>query len=164
MADSVITKGYAPGAIGRISELHAAYYHDHWGFGLVFEAQVAAGLSDFLMRYDESRDGIWIARHSGRVEGSIAIDGIHAGTEGAHLRWYIVSETLQGRGIGSRLLKEALDFCGERRFGSVHLWTFAGLDPARHLYEKAGFRLVEQQRGTRWGTVVTEQRYELKLE
>jgi len=30
--------GYVPGAIGRIVELHAAYYSKHWQFGLFFEA------------------------------------------------------------------------------------------------------------------------------
>ena len=29
--------GYIPGAIGRISELHGKYYHEHWGFDLFFE-------------------------------------------------------------------------------------------------------------------------------
>lgn len=36
-----IESGYIPGSIGRIAELHGTYYHDHWGFGLYFEAMVA---------------------------------------------------------------------------------------------------------------------------
>jgi hypothetical protein len=38
-----------------------------------------------------------------------------------------------------------------------------GLNAARHLYEKAGFSLVEQQAGTQWGTQVNEQRFELRF-
>ena len=41
--------------------------------------------------------------------------------------------------------------------------TFEGLDATRHLYEKAGFRLVEQQKGAQWGTEVNEQRFEMQL-
>ena len=41
----------------------------------------------------------------------------------------------------------------------VELWTFAGLDAARHLYESQGFALVEEQEGARWGRVVREQRF-----
>jgi hypothetical protein len=32
------------------------------------------------------------------------------------------------------------------------------------LYEEAGFRQVEQQRGARWGREVTKQRCELRLD
>ena len=45
----------------------------------------------------------------------------------------------------------------------MRLWTFAGLDAARRLYERAGFRLAEERRGTQWGIEVTEQRFELCL-
>jgi hypothetical protein len=55
-----IESGYVPGSIGRISELHGTYYHEHWGFGVYFEAKVATELSEFLRRYDGNRDGIWI--------------------------------------------------------------------------------------------------------
>jgi hypothetical protein len=95
MHDVQIIRGYAPGAIGRVAELHAAYYHRKWGFGLFFEARVAVELAEFLARYDEGRDGFWTAQVDGSIEGSIAIDGLHAGVEGAHLRWFIVSDALR---------------------------------------------------------------------
>jgi len=44
------------------------------------------------------------------------------------------------------------------------LWTFEGLHAARHLYEKSGFQLVEQYRGTQWGTEVNEQQFLLQLQ
>jgi GNAT superfamily N-acetyltransferase len=159
-----ILKGYIPSSIGRITELHGAYYHDHWGFGAFFEAKVAAELGEFIARYDEKRDGLWTALLGGRIEGSIAIDGIHAGDRGAHLRWFIVAASLHGRGIGSRLIKTAIRFCRARRYKRIYLWTFEGLDPAKHLYEKNGFTLMEQRRGTMWGKTVNEQRFELSLE
>jgi hypothetical protein len=46
------------------------------------------------------------------------------------------------------------------RFGGVYLTTFAGLDPARHLYEDFGFRLTDERRGTTWGPELVEQRFE----
>jgi GNAT superfamily N-acetyltransferase len=69
----------------------------------------------------------------------------------------------QGRGIGNKLLKEAVEFCRKKKYGRVYLWTFAGLDPARHLYEKFGFKLCEERKGEQWGRAVTEQRFELVL-
>ena len=41
MVSDGVLRGYFPGAIGRIVELHANYYYLNWGFGLLFEARVA---------------------------------------------------------------------------------------------------------------------------
>ncbi|OGK83497.1 MAG: hypothetical protein A2X52_10270 [Candidatus Rokubacteria bacterium GWC2_70_16] len=163
MPDIELARGYIPGAIGRVAELHGTYYHAHWGFGLFFEAKVATELGEFLGRYDDARDGFWLASSEGRVEGSVTIDGLHAEDEGAHLRWFIMSDALRGRGVGKRLITAAIDFCRSTGYGRVYLWTFEGLGAARHLYERAGFRLVEQRRGTQWGTAVDEQRFEIRL-
>jgi GNAT superfamily N-acetyltransferase len=162
--DSEIVKGFLPGALGRVVELHGAYYARHWGFGAFFEAKMAADMAELAGRYDERRDGFWTVSQAGRVEGSIAIDGRDAPAGAAVLRWYIVSGALRGQGWGRRLLATAVDFCRERRYPRVSLWTFAGLDAARHLYEQAGFRLAEEQRGARWGTEVKEQRFEVPLD
>lgn len=158
--DFELYQGYRPGCIGRITELHADYYARHSGFGVYFESKVAQGLADFCERYDETRDGLWLALVDGRVEGSIAIDGLHAGTQGAHLRWFITSDRLRGTGAGTRLLSEALAFCDARAYQKTYLWTFDGLQAARHLYEKHGFGLVHQQPGRQWGREVLEQRYD----
>jgi GNAT superfamily N-acetyltransferase len=163
MNEIEIRKGYVPGAIGRIVELHGTYYHAHWNFGAFFEAKVAGGLAEFISRYDDECDGLWTASVDGRVEGSIAIDGTHAMQEGAHLRWFILSDALRGQGVGHQLIDAAIDFCRNKKYPRVYLWTFAGLHAARHLYEKTEFALVEQHRGAQWGTEVEEQRFELRL-
>jgi GNAT superfamily N-acetyltransferase len=156
-----IVHGYLPGAVGRIAELHGAYYARRAGFGLFFESKVARELCDFLERCRQGRDGLWLAVQDGRVEGSIAIDGTHADSEGAHLRWFIVSDPLRGHGVGQRLLEASLDFCRASGYERVYLWTFGGLDAARRLYERYGFRMTRQQRGAQWGVEVDEQRFEL---
>jgi GNAT superfamily N-acetyltransferase len=152
--------GYRPGAIGRVAEMHAAYYHSNWGFGLFFEARVATQLAEFLERFNRERDGFWTLLSGNRMEGSIAIDGLKATTEGAHLRWFIVSPEIAGDGWGRRLMTEAVAFCDRRAYRRIFLWTFAGLDAARHLYEAFGFRLVSEAEGRRWGARVIEQRFE----
>jgi RimJ/RimL family protein N-acetyltransferase len=164
LSDIKIVTGYIPGAIGRVAELHGTYYHDHWGFGLFFEAKVATELSEFLSRYDEKCDGFWTASLDGRVEGAIAIDGINAEDHGAHLRWFIMSDALRGKGFGNRLINLAIKFCWSTGYKRVYLSTFEGLEASRHLYEKTGFTTVEQHKGTQWGTEVNEQRLELRLE
>jgi GNAT superfamily N-acetyltransferase len=132
MAGEIEIGGYGPGALGRIVALHADYYARHWGFGPYFEAKVAGDLADFLTRGERPDDRLWCARAAGRVVGAIAIDGADAaraekrgrtpfsaaaardpgdpGETGAHLRWFIVAEALQGAGLGARLLDGALAF------------------------------------------------------
>jgi GNAT superfamily N-acetyltransferase len=158
-----IVKGYRPSALGRIVELHGTYYHRHAGFGVFFEARVARGLADFIERYDDGRDGIWLVLANEKIEASLVIDGVHAATEGAHLRWFIASDKLRGSGLGNALLNTAIEFCRSCGYRKIYLDTFEGLHTARHLYEKRGFRLVHQQSGTQWGPQVNEQRFELSL-
>lgn len=156
----LISQGYLPGAIGRIVALHGTYYHRQAGFGAFFEAKVARELAEFMGRFDEHRDGLWLLAKEGVAEGAIVIDGLNVAAQGAHLRWFIVADPLRGQGFGNALLAEAMGFCRARRYDRVYLWTFAGLDAARHLYEKKGFRLTEERRGRQWGTEVQEQRFE----
>jgi len=163
--DAVVTRvsGYFPGLLGRITELHGHYYHRHWGFDLFFESKVATEMAAFLGAFDPVRDGLWVAVADERIVGAVAISGREAETTGARLRWLIVAEAFRGRGLGRRLVSEAVAFC--RRAGCRRVWltTFAGLDAARRLYEEAGFRLMEEREDAHWGKTVPEQTFELLL-
>lgn len=155
--------GYVPGIIGRIAELHAKYYSQYWNFSHFFEAKVATQLSGFINNYDESKDCIWSLYTNGSIEGSISIDSSSEDSGLAHLRWFIVSDKIKGTGAGNFLMNLALDFCKQKAMGKVYLWTFRGLKPAKHLYQKFGFEMSEEFEGSQWGTTVVEQRYELVL-
>jgi GNAT superfamily N-acetyltransferase len=155
--------GYVPGAIGKMTELHATYYKHHWDFDLFFESKVATELSEFLNRFNPVHDGFWLAMTGEKIVGGVAIDGNEAKTSGARLRWFIVDPEYQGRGIGQRLLKEAIAFCRRANAHCIYLHSFAGLDAARHVYEKFGFVLREEKQDKTWGRVVTEQTFELLL-
>ena len=120
-------------------------------------------MSDFLLRYDDQHDGLWLAFGNGNILGSVAIDGLEAKSKGAHLRWFIVDEHYHNQGIGKSLLNHALNFCQDLDFKKVYLWTFEGLNPARHIYEKAGFVLAEQREGQMWGKRRNEQLFELNI-
>jgi GNAT superfamily N-acetyltransferase len=71
-----------------------------------------------------------------------------------------MSDDLRGKGVGNRLIETAMRFCRNLGYRKIYLWTFEGLNTARHLYEKNGFELVEDHSGTQWGTQVNEQRFE----
>ena len=155
--------GYYPGVVGKITELHAVYYFENWGFDVTFETQVGKELSEFVCRFDEKRDGLWVAVKGGAFAGAIAIDGMRAVEEGARLRWFIVAPQCQKAGIGENLIRQAVDFCRRRRYPKIYLWTFKGLENARRLYEAVNFRLCEENEVAQWGQHIKEQKYILHL-
>jgi GNAT superfamily N-acetyltransferase len=158
-----VLEGAAPAALDRIVAMHAGYYSKEHGMGAVFEHKVAEGLTEFLPRLQNPRNCMWLAttpNQGGQIVGSIAIDGEDLGAGQAHLRWFILDDGCRGQGLGSALLRRAIEFVDQERFTRTVLWTFKGLDAARHLYERCGFRLVEEYAGEQWGVNLLEQRFE----
>lgn len=149
-----------PGAVAQVIALHATWYARVWGFGLPFEAKVAAGLGEFALALPDPDSRLWVALQDEAVVGAIAIDG--RARRAAQLRWFIVAETARG-GLGRRLLGTAVEFCARRGFPEVWLNTFAGLDAARRLYAQHGFELEHEAPGTAWGVEVLEQRFRLRI-
>ena len=56
-----------------------------------------------------------------------------------------------------------MSFCRSSGYSSVLLWTVSVLEAAARIYESIGFGLTEEHKHELWGTVVTEQRYNLRL-
>lgn len=152
-----IVEGYQPGCIGDVASLHARFYAEHWGFGAFFEKKVATELAEFAATLPSSGKALWLYVENGRALASLAIDGDHQ-TGVAHLRWFIVDDSLRGTGIGRQLMSRAMQFV-DLHFAETYLWTFKGLDSARHLYEAFGFTLDSEAEGDQWGTRVVEQRF-----
>ncbi len=159
VAGPEIRQGYQPGAIGAVTALHAAHYARTAGFGCRFEAVVATGLAGFCDRLDRPQNRLWLVVQGGHIAGSLAIDGEDLGGGTAHLRWFILDDALRGRGLGGVLLDLALGFADAAGFAATRLWTFRGLDAARHLYESRGFVLEDERPGSQWGREVQEQQF-----
>ncbi|WP_323118631.1 bifunctional helix-turn-helix transcriptional regulator/GNAT family N-acetyltransferase [Burkholderia alba] len=153
-----IAEGYQPGCIGDIASLHARFYAEHWGFGSFFEKKVATELAAFAGALPAEGKALWRYVENGRSLASLAIDGDSASGV-AHLRWFIVDDSLRGSGIGRHLMTRAMRFVDDQRFRQTYLWTFKGLDSARHLYESFGFALTGESEGAQWGAKVVEQRF-----
>ncbi|WP_055325650.1 helix-turn-helix domain-containing GNAT family N-acetyltransferase [Ralstonia solanacearum] len=155
---SRIVEGYQPGCIGDVAGMHARFYAEHWGFGSFFEKKVATELAEFAGALPVEGKALWLYVENGRSLASLAIDGdVNAGI--AHLRWFIVDDSLRGSGVGRQLMKQAMQFVDALKFRETYLWTFKGLDSARHLYESFGFVLTNEAEGEQWGARVTEQRF-----
>jgi GNAT superfamily N-acetyltransferase len=150
-----------PGDIGTIIHLHGSLYAQEYRLDYTLEGCVADSLARFALTFDPDRNRLWIAEMGGQIAGCIGVVG-HSQSE-AQLRWFLVRPAWRGHGLGQALLRRALQFCRERGFKSVFLWTFHGLDAAAHLYQSAGFRITEQKTHQIWGQTLTEERYDLSL-
>lgn len=104
---------------------------------------------------------LWVAEKDNRIVGCIAI--IKKGDHEAQLRWFGVDPSVQGHGLGGKLLQTAMDFCARRGYTHVVLWTIDILKPARHLYGKFGFTMTESKPNTEWcDREILEEKWEFR--
>ncbi len=158
-AEIEVHEGYRSGVIASVTHLHASFYSKNYEFGAVFERKVATEMSEFMARIDKPINTTFSAYQGDELLGSVSIDGEDLGEGISHLRWFIVNPRAQGMGIGNLLLDKATSYVDQIAVDRTRLWTFKGLDAARHLYEKHGFKLTHETPGTQWGKEVIEQEY-----
>jgi ribosomal protein S18 acetylase RimI-like enzyme len=160
-ANVAIRHEFKPGDIDYLTHLHGTLYAKDCGWDESFEAYVAVPLSEFS-KSQKDREKIWLVEKDAAIAGSIAI--VQASVDVAQLRWFLLHPDLRGRGIGRHLMEEALNFCREKDYHSVYLWTESRLEAAADLYRSVGFKVTEEKTHELWGMIVTEQRYDLQLE
>lgn len=159
-AEIVLHRGLRPGDLGAIVKLHGEYYYRNNGFDCTFEPYVAMPLSELALR-QKANECVWVVETRGEVKGCIAIADSGGGV--AQLRWFLVDETLQGQGVGRRLIDLALQFARQQEYLSIVLWTVSLQEKAIRLYRRNGFVMVEEKRHALWGRDLIEQCYRLEL-
>jgi len=158
--ESILIRKAEPGDAGYVAYMHGRYYHKYHGFYEGAEYYFIKYLADFVHESEGGR--LWVAEVGGVISGSVGIVRVDSDT--AQFRWFFVEKVHQNKGIGSELMKTALDFCRENNYTNIFLWTFKGLDTARRLYDKAGFMLAEEKPNNGWSSAtIIEQKMELKL-
>lgn len=96
-------------------------------------------LAENYLGEDES-SCLWIAEQDGRGPvGMVAVKS--AGDHIGEIRRLRVAPDMRNRGIGSRLVREALSFCRDRGFVKVILDTTVNQQAAITLFQRVGFRL-----------------------
>lgn len=160
---ATVVEGFRPGYLGRIAQMHGEYYAGVLGTGAELESLVAQELAAFQSRYDPACDLLLTAHVGGILAGCVALDGGQTEHPGVRLRWFLLDAAYQGQGIGSDLLRRALEGCRGHGFERVWLWTVEGLPSALHLYAKVGFRVVERFSDARYTVPLVNLRMEKEL-
>jgi GNAT superfamily N-acetyltransferase len=81
----------------------------------------------------------------------------------AQLRLLLVEPEARGLGIGARLVEECIDFARASGYRKIALWTQSILIAARHIYERAGFKLVSTEPHRSFGQDLVGETWERAL-
>ncbi|WP_423241358.1 GNAT family N-acetyltransferase [Oceanobacillus zhaokaii] len=84
-----------------------------------------------------------IENEGGKVVGGCGIGPFDKEGKIGELQKLYLAPTAQGKGLAKELMKVALEFAREH-YAHCYLETFAKLESANHLYEKFGFKRLEQ--------------------
>jgi DNA-binding MarR family transcriptional regulator/GNAT superfamily N-acetyltransferase len=149
------------GDLGWIVSRHAELYWQEYKWGEPFEGLCAQIVADFANNNDPARERCWIAEVSGENAGCVML--VKETDEIARLRLLLVDPKARGMGVGARLVDECITFARAAGYKSITLWTHSILLGARHIYEKAGFRLTSREPRHTWGQDVVAEFWDLKL-
>lgn len=127
----------------------------------IWKNYLTQGVIALVERFDSEKDCMLILECDGNASGCIAIT--HTENREAQLRYFFLEPELRGLGAGTKLLNAALEFCRQKNYLHVFLWTVSAQESARILYKNAGFVITETSENENWGTPVLEERWDLDL-
>jgi DNA-binding MarR family transcriptional regulator/GNAT superfamily N-acetyltransferase len=156
-----ILRAPQPGDFGWIVKRNAELYAQEYQWKEPFEGVCAQIVADFVNKFDRKRERCWIAEMNGENVGCIFLAKDSATV--ARIRLLLVEPQARGLGLGARLVDECLRFARHAGYNKVTLWTHSVLTAARHIYEKAGFKLMRSERHKDWGPPVVSEYWDLEL-
>jgi len=151
-----------PGDVGWVVMANGEVYAEEFGWDTSFEVFCAPIVADCTARAGTPGNAAWIAELDGARAGCVfVVRGEEPAV--AKLRMLLVHPRARGRGLGSRLVRTAVQFAEAAGYERVQLWTNHPLAAARHVYLTHGFSLIEEKPHHSFGVDLIGQTYELDL-
>lgn len=158
----MMLRDLGPGDIGWIVHRQAVLYAEEYGWNGEYEALAARILADFVQSFDPAHDAAWVAEIDGRIVGSVFLVRGDRPKVGK-LRLLYVEPGMRGAGIGGKLVNACIARARAVGDDRLTLWTNSVLVAARRIYERAGFRLVDEAPHRSFGKDLVGQTWELDL-
>jgi DNA-binding MarR family transcriptional regulator/N-acetylglutamate synthase-like GNAT family acetyltransferase len=149
------------GDFGWIVSRHAELYAQEYGWTDPFEGLCAQIVADFAQKNDPARERCWIADMNSENVGTVMLVKDSEGV--ARIRLLLVDPKARDLKLGQRLVDECITFARAAGYKKITLWTHSILTAARHIYEKAGFKLMRSEKHKSWGKPVVSEHWDMKL-
>jgi DNA-binding MarR family transcriptional regulator/GNAT superfamily N-acetyltransferase len=160
-AESYVLRPPRPGDFGWIVKRHAELYAQEYQWGEPFEGVCAQIVADFINNYEPKRERCWIAEMNDENVGTVML--VKDTVRIARIRLLLVDQKARGLGLGARLTDECIRFARLARYKKITIWTHSVLTAARHIYQKAGFKLMRSEPHKSWGQPVVSEYWDLEL-
>lgn len=160
-AEDVTLRTHRYGDMSWIVQRQIELYEQEYGWRGRFEYLMIQIAADILRDFDCARERIWIAECGGERVGSVCV--VAESKSVARLRLLLVEPDARGTGLGRRLVQECIDFARAAGYRRMVLWTQHVLDPARRIYESAGFRLSSRKKHRDFAVPLVGETWELDL-
>jgi DNA-binding MarR family transcriptional regulator/GNAT superfamily N-acetyltransferase len=156
-----VLRAHRPGDMGWVIHRHGALYAAEFGWDESFEALTAEIVAKFIRNFDPKKERCWIAERDGAILGCVFL--VKKSARIAKLRLLLLEPSARGLGIGKRLVDECISFARDVGYRKMTLWTQSDLRAARHIYERAGFRLMKKWPVKQFGREMMSETWELTL-
>jgi len=101
-----------------------------------------ASLHDLYHYYQQQGRAYWVVEHNGEVAGGCGIAAFADSQEICELQKMYLSQSARGTGIGSELLRTAVEFA-KLHYRQCYLETLETMQAAGRFYRKHGFERLE---------------------
>jgi DNA-binding MarR family transcriptional regulator/GNAT superfamily N-acetyltransferase len=156
-----LLRQHQPGDMGWIVHRQGILYAEEYGWDGTYEALAAEIVARFIKNYDPKFERAWVAEKDGERVGAVLV--AKESEEIAKLRLLHVERQARGLGIGKRLVEECIRFARQTGYQKMTLWTQSILHAARNIYQKAGFKVVHEEKHHSFGKDLTAETWELNL-
>lgn len=134
------------GELSLIANFHYKITQEEYNFNPSIEKYFIAIACEYFDDLENNR--FWVIEDNNEIIASIGI--LKIGENKAQIRLFAVDESIQGQGVGSKLMDIAMDYCAEKGFNHVILETIDVCKAARHIYDKYGFKRTGEKENNEW--------------
>jgi N-acetylglutamate synthase-like GNAT family acetyltransferase len=145
-----------------VIDAHWRIYSTEYNFDNSFIEFFTEPIKSYFKSYKSEKGDLWILEVDNQPKGCIAIVKSDDDDK-AQLRWLLLEPEARNSGYGKKLVEQTIQFCKEKKYKKIFLWTNNSLETARAIYSKHGFQIVKSRPRIISNNETIEEKWELIL-